>query len=221
MADVVVDWDVIESVDDIVKVFKKAKARAEPEEEAALFQQEAETKTEFWRRQAQAAKLDSTRVSVLAKYPSLKGWEDEIRGSTPEELEASAKRINDRLEANAKEADNAKAAAAKAEADAKAQAAQQYGQPVGAGGGTPSRPPAEGWEANDQFIRGRLQRGEGLGDAKGKIAFGSWVGQRVAEAAEASRTNPSYRSFRPDTDRTISDDRRSAASRGYKPEKTR
>ncbi len=107
------------------------------------------------------------------------------------------------------DATKAKADAEQAQADAKAQAQQQYGAPVGAGGGTPSRPQAAGWEALDQKIHDRLAKGDGLQDSQGKMDVAKWIPRRVAEAVDASIHNPSYRSFSrksPD-DTKVQDDR--------------
>jgi hypothetical protein len=99
------------------------------------------------------------------------------------------------------------------EAARTAQAKAQYGDSVGAGGGSPSRPTqrSTSQEAED-FIHDRLKKGDGLGDSAGKRAFALWVGPRIADAAEASINHSSYRSFSrqsPD-DKKITDDRKRA-----------
>ena len=103
----------------------------------------------------------------------------------------------------------AKLAAQKATEDAQAAARQSYGQPVGAGGGTPSRPALEDTEALRQRVTSRLQKGEGLQDSQGKTDAVRYGNMRLAEGIIQSQTNPSYRSFSrtsPD-DRKIQDDR--------------
>src|ERR1700682_4024968 len=114
-----VDWDVVDGVEDLDKIYKKALARAEDADEPAIRQEWAEAKSTFWERRAQAQSLQVAKRDALDKFPRAKGWEDDIRGNTPQEIEASAKRIHDRLEAVNKDAEDAKATAEKAAAEAK------------------------------------------------------------------------------------------------------
>ena len=117
----------------------------------------------------------------------------------------------DRLIAEAKES-------AATDAEAKAQARAQYGDPVGAGGGTPTRPQPRGgsFEAAQALVLDRLQKGDGLQDSAGKLAQSQWQAGRIREAFEAAIYRPSYRSFsRTDpNDKKIQDDRRSNRGRG-------
>ena len=145
-----VDWDIVEGVEDLDKIYKKALARAEDAEEPAIRQEWAEAKSTFWERRAQTQALQVAKRDALDKFPLAKEFADDIKGNSPGEIEAAAKRFHDRMEKVTKDAEAAKAAAEQAQADARQQAQQGYGQPVGAGGGTPSRPAIEGWEALDQ-----------------------------------------------------------------------
>jgi hypothetical protein len=204
-----VDWDIVEGVEDLDKIYKKALARAEDADEPAIRQEWAEAKSTFWERRAQTQALQVAKRDALDKFPRAKGWEDDIRGNTPAEIEAAAKRIHDRLEAVSKESDDAKAAAAKLEADATAQARQQYGDPAGAGGGRPSRPAVSNFEADEEYVMNRLQQGDGLQDPKSKIIQRRWQDDRIKLGFEAAINKPSYRSFSsksPD-DKKITDDR--------------
>jgi len=184
-----VDWDVVESVDDIVKVFKKAIARADPEDEAGLHQQEAEAKAEFWERRASTQALQVAKRDAVDKYPRIKGWEDELRGATAAEIEAAAKRINDRLEANAKEATDAKATAAQTQQDIQQQAQQAYGQPAAGGGGSVARP-ANDMTAKEEAIQrvhAKLQKGEGLQRGGDKMDVQIMGNERLRQAIDFQR----------------------------------
>lgn len=206
---VTVDWDVVESVEDLDKIFKKAISRAEEADEPGVRAEWSEAKASFWERRAQAQSLQVAKRDALDKYPLARDFSDDIRGGSAAEIEASAKRFHERMEKVTADADAAKAAAEKATADAKAAAQQQYGQPVGAGGGTPSRPALEDNEALKERVLKRLQRGEGLQDSQGKMDSVRYQNLRLAEGIEASITNPSYRSFSrksPD-DQKVQDDR--------------
>jgi hypothetical protein len=207
---VTVDWDVVESVDDLDRVFKKALAKADDEAaEGEIRSQWSESKAQFWERRANAQALQVAKRDALDKYPLAKEFAEDVRGASAAEIEASAKRFHERMEKVTADADAAKAAAQKATDDAKASAQQQYGQPVGAGGGTPSRPALEDNEALKQRVMGRLQKGQGLQDSQGRMDSTRYQNLRFAEGVEASITNPSYRSFgrnAPD-DKKITDDR--------------
>jgi hypothetical protein len=204
-----VDWDIIESVEDLDKVFKKAISRAEEADEPAVRQEWSEAKSTFWQRKAEQQLLAGAKRDALDKYPLAKEFADDIKGNSPTEIEAVAKRFHERMEKVTKDADDAKALAVKAEADAKAAATAGYGAPVGAGGGTPSRPAAKGWEELDQRIQDRLAKGDGMQDSQGKMDVARWIPRRVAEAVDASIHNPSYRSFSRQSadDKKVQDDR--------------
>jgi len=123
-----VDWEVIEGVEDLDKVFKKALARAEEADEAEIRQQWSESKAQFWERRAQAQSLQVAKRDALDKFPLAKDFADDIRGNTPQEIEAQAKRFHERMEKVTADATAAKQKAEEAEAQAKQQAQQQYGQ---------------------------------------------------------------------------------------------
>lgn len=204
-----VDWDVVESVEDLDKVFKKALARADEADEPKVRAEWSEAKASFWERKASTQALQVAKRDALDKFPLIKGWEDEVRGNSAAEIEASAKRISDRLAAREKEQTEAKATATKTEEDAKAAAQQAYGAPVGAGGGTPSRPQMQNFEADEKYVMDKLMQGDGLQDPKSKIIQRRWQDDRIKLGFEAAINKPSYRSFSaksPD-DKKITDDR--------------
>jgi len=204
-----VDWEVIEGVEDLDKVFKKALARAEEADEPEIRQQWSESKAQFWERRAQAQALQVAKRDALDKFPLAKDFADDIRGNTPQEIEAQAKRFHERMEKLTADAAAAKQKAEEAETQAKQQAQQQYGQPASAGGGTPARPSLEDNDALKERVLTRLQKGQGLQDSQGKMDSIRYQNLRFAEGVEASIRNPSYRSFSrnsPD-DKKVQDDR--------------
>src|SRR5258706_5578265 len=135
-----VDWDVVETVDDLDKVFKKAISRAEEADEPSVRLEWAEAKSEFYQRRSQAAEISVARSAALEKYPLAKDFAEDVRGATPQAIEASAKRFHDRVVKLQGEQVTAKEKAVEDEAAQQALARQQYGAPAAAGGGTPVRP---------------------------------------------------------------------------------
>src|SRR6266480_187486 len=211
-----VDWDLVEGVEDLDRVFKKALAKADDEvAESEIRSQWSESKAEFWQRRANAQSLQVAKRDALDKYPLAKEFADDIKGSSPAEIEASAKRFHERMEKVTKDADEKKVAAEKELEDAKQQALQQYGQPAGAGGGTPSRPAQQSFEADDEYIQKRLQNGDGLQDSRSKLVQARWQAARMARGIEAAIQSPSYRSFSRQSadDKKIQDDRTRRARR--------
>lgn len=204
-----VDWDVVESVEDLDKIFKKAISRAEEADEPEIRQQWSESKASFWERRASVQALAVAKRDALDKYPLAKEFADDIKGASAGEIEAAAKRFHERMERVTKDAEAAKVKAEEEAADAKQQAIQQYGAPVGAGGGTPARPAVSSFEADEEYIRNRLAAGDGLQDSKSKLVQARWQAGRVARGIEAAIQNPSYRSFSRTgaDDKKITDDR--------------
>lgn len=204
-----IDWSLIENVEDLDKPFKKAISRAEEEEEPAIRLQWAESKTEFYQRRADKAELSVARTAALEKYPLAKDFADDVRGASASEIEASAKRFHERVEKLQGEQTKAKQKAADDEAEQRAQAQQQYGSPVGAGGGTPIPPALEDAEAIKQRTWAKLRDGKGMQDAQSKMDFPRFASQRLREGVEQSQNNPSYRSFSRNSadDKKIQDDR--------------
>lgn len=204
-----VDWDVVESVEDLDKIFKKAISRAEEADEPEIRQQWSESKASFWERRASVQALAVAKRDALDKYPLAKEFADDIKGSSAGEIEAAAKRFHERMERVTKDAEAAKVKAEEEAADAKQQAIQQYGAPAGAGGGTPARPAVSSFEADEEYIRNRLAAGDGLQDSKSKLVQARWQAGRVARGIEAAIQNPSYRSFSRSgaDDKKITDDR--------------
>lgn len=204
-----VDWDVVENVEDLDKIFKKAISRAEETEEPEIRQQWSESKAEFWQRRASAEELRGAKRDALEKYPLAKEFADDIHGGSAADIEAQAKRFHERMEKVTKDAEEAKAAATKATEDAQALARTQYGNPAAAGGGTPARAATEGFDSLEKEVHDRLKRGDGLGDARGKLVQRQWQDQRIAMGIEAAIKSPSYRSFSRSSsdDRKVQDDR--------------
>lgn len=204
-----VDWDVVETVDDLDKVFKKAISRAEEADEPSVRLEWAEAKSEFYQRRSQAAEISVARSAALEKYPLAKEFAEDVRGVTPQEIEASAKRFHDRVVKLQGEQVTAKEKAVEDEAAQRALAQQQYGAPAGAGTGTPIPPLLEPHEALERRIHQRLADGKGLQDSQSKLDVARWVPDRLRAGIIQSQTNPSYKSTRPGTadDKKIADDR--------------
>src|SRR6266516_3050860 len=105
------------------RVFKKALAKADDDAaEQEIRGQWSESKAEFWQRRANAQSLQVAKRDALDKYPLAKEFADDIKGSSPAEIEASAKRFHERMEKVTKDADEKKVAAEKELEDAKQQA---------------------------------------------------------------------------------------------------
>ena len=204
------DMSEFDSIEDVEVHFKKLLRKAPDEEAEAIVRTEwSEGKIAFWQNQSQRQALAVAKRDALDKYPLAKEFADDIKGSSPAEIEASAKRFHERMEKVTKDADEKKIAAEKELEDAKQQALQQYGQPAGAGGGTPSRPAQQSFEADDEYIQKRLQNGDGLQDSKSKLVQARWQAARMARGIEAAIQSPSYRSFSRQSadDKKIQDDR--------------
>jgi len=199
-----------DSIEDVDVHFKKLLRKAPDEEAEATVRTEwSEGKIAFWQNQSQRQALAVAKRDALDKYPLAKEFADDIKGSSPAEIEASAKRFHERMEKVTKDADEKKIAAEKELEDAKQQALQQYGQPAGAGGGTPSRPAQQSFEADDEYIQKKLQNGDGLQDSRSKLVQARWQAARMARGIEAAIQSPSYRSFSRQSadDKKIQDDR--------------
>ena len=185
-----VDISEFDTIDDVDIAFKKALRKAPDEEAEATVRAEwSDAKAAFWQNQSQKQSLAVAKRDAVDKFPRIKGWEDELRGSTAAEIEAAAKRINDRLEANAKEATDAKQQAQQTQQDIQQQAQQQYGSPAAGGGGSVARP------ANDltakqeaiQRVHAKLQRGEGLQRGGDKMDVITMANERLREAIDFQR----------------------------------
>jgi hypothetical protein len=184
-----VDWDAVEDVESLDKIFKKAIAKADEADEAEIRTQWSESKAQFWERKAQTAALDVARRNALDKYPLAKEFAEDIRGTSPAEIEAQAKRFHERMEKVTKDAEDAKAAAQKAEEDARAQALQQYGRPAGAGAGSPTPPATDplSKEAAIQRVHAKLQRGEGMQRGADKMDVITMANERLRQAIDFQR----------------------------------
>jgi hypothetical protein len=184
-----IDWSIVEQVEDLDKPFKKALAKAEEAEEPAIRLEWAEAKGTFYQKQSERTAIQAARDSALVKYPRIKGWEDEVRGGTAAEIEASAKRINDRLEANAAEATAAKQQTQQTQQEIQAQAQQQYGAPAAAGGGSIARPSNELTAKQEAInrVHAKLQKGEGLQRGGDKMDVITMASERLREAIDFQR----------------------------------
>lgn len=204
-----VDWDVVETVDDLDKVFKKAISRAEEADEPAVRLEWAEAKSEFYQRRSEKAELNVARQAALDKYPLARDFAEDVRGATPQEIEASAKRFHERVEKLQGEKTAAQQKAVDDDAAQRALAQQQYGTPAAAGTGTPIPPLLEPHEALERRIHQRLADGKGLQDSQSRMDVARWVPDRLRAGIIQSQSNPSYKSTRPGTadDKKIADDR--------------
>lgn len=135
--------EVFESIDAIEKHYGKLRKAAadEPEKVRDLQIEEREAKADF--RDAASAKreLDSHRTAAIAKAGIPEDFHEFVMGSTPEEIDASAAKIKERVE---------KLTVGKTNDDDAA--ARLYGRPVN-GGGTPPGPKSsadEEWIADFQ-----------------------------------------------------------------------
>ena len=185
-----VDWDVVESVEDVTKIYKKALARAEEADEPAIRIEMAEAQGQFWQNQAQKQSLAVAKRDALDKYPLAKEWADDIKGSTAAEIEAQAKRFHERMEKVTAEATATKAQQQQNQEEIAASAQQRYGQPAAGGGGSASRPADPDLtiaQAATQRIRERLQRGEGLQRSRDRMDVNLMAAQRLREAVEFQR----------------------------------
>jgi hypothetical protein len=202
-----IDWDVIEGVEDLDKPFKKALARAEDDAEPGIRLEWAEAKSQFYERRAAKAELTAAKMSALEKYPLAKDFAEDIRGSSAQEIEASAKRFHDRIEKMQGEQAAAKQKAADDEAAQRAAAQAAYGSPVAAGGGTPIPPAVEDIEAVKQRTWQRLGKGMGMQDSQSKLDFPRFASVRLREGVEAA-ASPNARYKNPGNDKKVGDDRR-------------
>ena len=186
---VTVDWDVVEGVEDLDKIFKKALARAEDVDEPEIRQQWSESKAQFFEKRAQVAELRSARRDALDKYPLAKEFADDIKGNSPTEIEASAKRFHDRVESLTKAATDAKATAAQSQQDIQAQAQQAYGSPAAGGGGSVARPTNDmtAKEEAIQRVHAKLQKGEGLQRGGDKMDVQIMGNERLRQAIDFQR----------------------------------
>jgi hypothetical protein len=184
-----VDWDVVEGVEDLDKIFKKALARAEDADEPEIRQQWSDTKAQFWQRKSERAELDVAKRSALDKYPLAKDFAEDIKGGSAAEIEASAKRFHDRVEGLTKAATDAKATAAQTQQEIQQQAQQAYGSPAAGGGGSQARPTNDmtAKEEAIQRVHAKLQKGEGMqrgGDKMDVITMGN---ERLRQAIDFQR----------------------------------
>ena len=184
-----VDWDVVEGVEDLDKIFKKALARAEEADEPDIRQQWSESKAQFFERRAQAAELRSAKRDALDKYPLAKEWADDIKGSSAAEIEAQAKRFHERMEKVTADATAAKQQTQQTQQDIQQQARTQYGDPAAGGGGSVAHPNSELTfaQAATQRVRDRLQRGEGLQRSSDKMDINLMAADRLREAIQFQR----------------------------------
>lgn len=183
------DPNEFDSIDDVDIEFKKRLRKAPDEEaEAAVRAEWSEGKAAFWQNQSQKQALAGAKRDALDKYPLAKKFADDIRGNTPAEIEASAKRFSAVMEEATKEAEDAKKAVQDAEATAVEAAQQRYGAPAGAASGAINRPNAQ--TAKQEAIarvHEKLQRGEGLQHGRDKMDVITMGNERLREAIDFQR----------------------------------
>ena len=149
--------DQFDSIDSIEKHYGKLRKAAEKEDDAeakvrAIALEEREAKADFRERASQARELAAHRRDAIAKAGIPEDWQDLIAGDTPEQIDASVKKMVERLEKLS--------ASGGADDDA---ARRLYGNPIGNGGGNPPPPRAT---ADQQFIDDFQRRFEGEGTAQ-------------------------------------------------------
>lgn len=128
-------------IDAITKDYEKRIKATDDEAEQRELRAEMREKVADAREQVAAEReLSAHRKAVVAEK-GLGEWADYVTGSTPEEIDASAAKLAERVSALSKVADDGAAAAA-------------YGQPA-AGGGTP---PGQRAGANAEFIEDMERR---------------------------------------------------------------
>src|SRR5437016_831197 len=162
------DFDDIEALD---KAFKKAIAKADDADETELRLAHANARADFYEIRSQRAALDVAKRDALDKYPLAKEFADDITGRTPDEIEAKAKRIHEKLEQMVGQKTAAQQAAEAQELANIDGARSAYGQPAatGAGGSPPPAPQMTARQEAIKRVHAKLQNGEGLQGGTGKM----------------------------------------------------
>lgn len=121
-----------DSVEDIRKDYAKRIKEVADDEDAVrgLRLEEREAMADLRERQAAARELDATRATVLANSGLPEDYHEYVVGGTPEELQASADKLKERL---------AKLSAPAAPQPPQPTAASMYGSTAGAGGSPPAQ----------------------------------------------------------------------------------
>jgi len=121
-----------DSIDSIEKHYGKLRKAAEKDDDAEKVRQlgleEREAKADFRERSAIARELDAHRKSALATAGIPEDFHEFVSGSTPEEIDASVKKVKERIEK-----------LTKAQSSDDDQAQRLYG-PAANGGGAPPGP---------------------------------------------------------------------------------
>lgn len=176
------DFDDVEALD---KAYKKAIAKADEAEESQLRLDHANARAQFFELRSQRAALDVALRDALDKYPLAKEFREDIRGNSPAEVEANAKRIHERLEAMVGQKTAAQQAAEAQEVANRQAAASAYGQPAAATGGQqPATNPLSTREEAIARVQAKLARGEGLQKAADKMDVITASTERLRQAID-------------------------------------
>lgn len=180
------DFDTIEELD---KAYKKAIAKADDDEEAQLRLDHANARASFFEFRASRASLDVALRDALDKYPLAKEFREDIRGNTPAEVEANAKRIHERLEAMVGQKTEQQKATEAAELATREAARTAYGTPAAAGSGaTPASPQMTKREEAISRVRQRLEKGHGMQGGDGKLDVITMTNERLRQAIDFQAT---------------------------------
>lgn len=177
------DFDSIEELD---KTYKKAIAKADDAEETDLRLAHANARAQFYELRSAQAALDVALRDALDKYPLAKEFREDIRGTSPAEVEANAKRIHERLEAMVGQRTAAQQQAEQTELAAREAARSGYGAPAAAGGGGASAasPQMTAREEAIQRVQQKLARGEGLQRGNDKMDAIVMMNERLRQAID-------------------------------------
>lgn len=180
-----------ESVEEIDGHYKRQLAKADEEQMSGIREEWLNAKNDFLSEQLAATTLRQARMDAVIQFPDVAEWRDELQGTTPEEVQAHAKRIHDRLEAMKP--------AAPPEPSPEEAARAAYGNPGAAGNAAPIDTTPE-TEQLKQRVWGKLQRGEGMQDAASKNDQFAFSSIRIREAFDTARTSPNFKPTGPKGD---------------------
>lgn len=173
-----------ESLADIDKAFKRRIAEASEADLPGIKLELSEAKLEFMTQREAARSLADARRSILDQYPRAKDFEDLVQGSSPEEIEAQAKKLHERLESLVPQATPPQATPEPARGPDPATMA--YGQPGVGGAAVP--PPASDRQ------RELFQKMRGVGGGKSrnmsKAESEEYIRTRLPQVLAVTKANP-------------------------------
>ena len=170
--------ETFESIDAIEKHFGKLRKAASDDEEKvrSIALEEREAKADFREQSAIRRELAAVRKSALEGIPE--DFQEFVTGATPEEIDASAKKVKERIE---------KLTAGNAQQGAE----RLYGTPIGPGGGSPPPPRTT---ADEQWIADFQQRFSDPGGSVNMAEINQYVGKLGGAHLlhELARTSSSF-----------------------------